>query len=366
MRSLLFHILLFLFVIILVALYLYSERLREGLQLMDSSSSLPMNSDPSNQELTNQQQLTIQLNVVLAIKYIVMYVLENKVPFYTSDMTMQFCSAKGVLTSTCGPITGDSIKCDNIDSDMVKKIVDETLLDPKPKTQVTTQPNSTSIPYPYNDLQVRYVTNLKNAFSDLLNQTLSKGNYKQTYDICKVCDITYKTACEQIDLTKDYYKEDNIEKAAKDLIKEVGSDSLTTVGDLADYIQAVEKKVIKEFVPVFFPTNTFGYDRLVYYNYFVSVHDKVVEAIQEMFTNVNMTNYINSTIPKDVVIGSLPEYIVEKGDPGTIFSFPLQKDYHSDPSLGKLSPRSHCKSGQFHSILNPQNGMGDEVHYVCD
>jgi len=361
MRSQLFHILLFLVVIVLVALYLYSEKIREGLQIPDSSSNIPINSDPSIKVLTTQEILTVQTNTVLAIIYVIMDVLENKVPFYNSDMKMVFCSKTGVISKTCGSPqnseTRPPLAC-SINDHLLNSIVEETFLDPLPRMN---EPNKN-----YNKLQVNYIKKLKNTFSVLLKDTI-KTKYNQTYDICKDCDVVYKSACDQVKLTdKPYYNETDFQTALNNIIKEIGTDSLKTVGDLANYIQTIEKQVLSVFVSEFFPTNTFGYDRLIYYNYFLSVNDEIFRSIYNMFSSVNMTNYIDTTIPKDIVLGSTPEYIVEKGDPGTIFSYPLQQDYHSDPTIDKISPRSYCKSGQFHSITNPQNGLGDVIHYVCD
>jgi hypothetical protein len=357
MRNLAFHILLFTTVVVFVVLFLYSERIfQEGFG-SGSSQQADMNSLPASTELSSKQVQQLRINLVNGVYYVVMDALMFQSSLYNKDTSLSFCSQTGfIAVNGCPPAGSVNQECVKAVGENLSGVVDKTLPNIPENILFDNSFNRYQRDF-FADCKAEYLKALTNAYPSAQSQ------WGQTTDMCMFFDTVLKETADVVNSAK-FYPTDTFRNVLTRIVKKVDVSSLQTVGDIRDYVIAVKTAIQENFVAVWFPTGypypkTNGGLMDVYGEYAKRLNKTISSSIDRLFSGVNMTNYLDKKLPQSVAVGQPVPGVVQQGDPGTIFQFQLSSSYGTDP-------KEHCKSGKFHSVVDPSAKNGDLIHFMCD
>jgi len=318
-NNLVFHIVLFILIIVLVGLFLYSENLlQEGLK---------------NPTLTSKQILQLQKNVMLGVYYASDNAMRDMM-FHPYDMTTTFCSQGGIKSGTTD----------------IPTIVEKVL----PSLDENNSP---------------FIIFFNNFKKKLIESLRTKNlNFNSTNEKCLVFDRTMNEVAKQFSIA-DVFDKKGLQDAISSIVSaeyNKNTSEYQTVDSVRTFVKLFMAEdnfktiMDKKFVDIYFPTEMLKDDEF-YHTYAKDLKHSVKSAIRDMFTFVDFSKYMEVDIPRAIVSGQMPQGTVQRGDPGTMFTYSLSQDY----SGNKMSPRSYCKSGLFRSISTPQDKMGDSKHFIC-
>jgi len=356
MRNLAFHIVLFLTVVVFVILYLYSERIyQEG--ATGSSQEANMNPASADSPLTSVEIIHLKINLTNGAYYVIMDALENQASLYSPGMNLAFCSSSGIIAKSC-QLTGEAIPaCLQAVENKLPQIVSELLTD---------IPANSLLEDDYVKYQKAFFAGFKANYLKALQKEYPSTSRILTTDLCLFFQNVFQEVASDDSLggIAGYYPTDSFLSVLGSIVRGVDDSSLATVGDVKDYVSVVKDTIQKQFVDVWFPT-FFPYPRTndgktdMYRSYATRLNNTVGEAVDNLFATVNMSDYLSSTLVQSIALGKPVQGVVQPGDPGTIFQFPLSTSYGSDP-------KKYCKTGRFHSVYDPEAQRGDLVHFICD
>lgn len=314
--NLVFHIVLFILIIVLVGLFIFSEKiLQEG--LIDG-------------ELTSKQKWRLRRNIMLGVYYATDNAM-REMNFYPHDMTTTFCSQGGI----------DSGATD------IQTIVEKVL----PSLETPQEP---------------FMTFFNNFQQTLIELLQSKDlNNRSNNETCFIFDKTMHQVAEEYSIA-DVFDKQVLQDAITSIVENKYTSEYQTADGIRTFVQLFMaennfKTIMDvEFVDKYFPTNMFE-DYEIYKTYVKELNKTIVANIKNMFTSVDFSKYMKVDIPRAIVSGEIPQGIIQKGDPGIIFTLSLTKDYSGNIK----SPHSYCKSGLFRSISTPQDKIGDTKHFIC-
>jgi hypothetical protein len=132
----------------------------------------------------------------------------------------------------------------------------------------------------------------------------------------------------------------------------------TQLSELSAYIKEVKSNVCKPFVDTLFPVLSFPQQQSIFSDFSKLLNKAILISLQDVFEHVNFTQFINKNLSASDALEN-PKQVVAMGDPGTIFTYPLSKKY----DIERLN--SYCKSGNFYSISDNLQNVGDVSHFMC-